>query len=227
MDQSGPGGPRGPQPPLVDQEPSGPPWTTLRHFPDATPLTILLFAHFPPCCLPGRNFDGDQEQPPAQSRRSARPPPHALQSIMAGERSILSILRATVSGILDITTQLDTVTAQLSEVRKENQELRTNLHTPSSLVANESATHEDIRPVQSALRNLSHRVISAAPIARPMAPTAPTPPTAPPGRLPARSHPPLLGLHHVALLLPQPRPLVTPPRIHSPSPPTGPSMTHA
>jgi len=35
MDRSGPGGPRGPQPPLVDQERSGPPWTTLQHFPDA------------------------------------------------------------------------------------------------------------------------------------------------------------------------------------------------
>jgi len=34
-DQSGPGGPREPQPPLVDQERSGPPWTTVRHFPDA------------------------------------------------------------------------------------------------------------------------------------------------------------------------------------------------
>jgi len=35
MDQSEPGRPRGPQPPLVDQERSGPPWTRLRHFPDA------------------------------------------------------------------------------------------------------------------------------------------------------------------------------------------------
>ena len=34
-DWSGPGGPRGQQPLLVDQECSGPPWTTLRHFPDA------------------------------------------------------------------------------------------------------------------------------------------------------------------------------------------------
>ena len=34
MDWSGPGGPWGPQPPLLDQERSGPPWTTLRHFPD-------------------------------------------------------------------------------------------------------------------------------------------------------------------------------------------------
>jgi len=38
MDRSGPGGPRGPQPPLVDQEHSGPPWTTLRHFPDASTI---------------------------------------------------------------------------------------------------------------------------------------------------------------------------------------------
>jgi len=35
MDQSGPGGPRGPQPPLVDQERSARPWTLLRHFPAA------------------------------------------------------------------------------------------------------------------------------------------------------------------------------------------------
>jgi len=34
MDWSGPGGPQGPQPSLVDQQCSGPPWTTLRHFPD-------------------------------------------------------------------------------------------------------------------------------------------------------------------------------------------------
>ena len=40
--------------------------------------------------------------------------PHALHSITAGESSILCILCATVSGIVAITTQLDTVTAQLS-----------------------------------------------------------------------------------------------------------------
>jgi len=40
MDRSGPGGPRGPQPPLVDQERSEPPWTTFQHFPDA--LVTLL-----------------------------------------------------------------------------------------------------------------------------------------------------------------------------------------
>ena len=41
MDWSGPGGPRGLQPPLVDQEGSGAPWTTLRHFPDA-PISYNL-----------------------------------------------------------------------------------------------------------------------------------------------------------------------------------------
>ena len=116
--------------------------------------------------------------------------PYALQSITAGKGSILSILCATVAGIVTITTQLDTVTNQLSEVRKENQELRTNLHTLSSRVANESATHEDIRPLQSALSDLSHRVTTATPTARPMAPTAPTTRSAPPVRPAAGGHPP-------------------------------------
>jgi len=43
MDRSRPGGPRGPQPPLVDQERSGPPWTTLRHFPDAIGRAFYQF----------------------------------------------------------------------------------------------------------------------------------------------------------------------------------------
>jgi len=44
MDRSGPGGPRGPQHPLVDQERSGPPWTMLRHFPDA-PCVLMQKGH--------------------------------------------------------------------------------------------------------------------------------------------------------------------------------------
>jgi len=47
MHRSGPGRPRGPRPPLVDQERSGPLWTTLRHFPDAnTWWTRGGFSHF-------------------------------------------------------------------------------------------------------------------------------------------------------------------------------------
>jgi len=42
MDQSGPGGPRGPQPPLVDEERSGPAWTTLQYFPDAPSPSLSL-----------------------------------------------------------------------------------------------------------------------------------------------------------------------------------------
>jgi len=41
MDRSGPGGLWRPQPPLVDQERSGPPWTMLRHFPDAPPSGLI------------------------------------------------------------------------------------------------------------------------------------------------------------------------------------------
>jgi len=79
--------------------------------------------------------------------------PHALQTITAGEGCILSVLCATVSGIVAITTQLDTVNTQLSEFRKENPELRTKIYDLSSMVANEVPTHEDIRPLQSALRD--------------------------------------------------------------------------
>jgi len=72
--------------------------------------------------------------------------PHALQTITAGEGSILSVLCATVSGIVAIPTQLDTVTTQLSEIGKENQELRIKFHDLSSMVANESATDETSAP---------------------------------------------------------------------------------
>ena len=110
--------------------------------------------------------------------------PHALQTITAGEGSILAILCATVSGIIAITTQLDTGTTQLSEIRKENQQLLSNLHNLSCRVANESATHEDIRPLQSALHDLSYKVTTPAPTARPSATTAPT------QCQPGRGHPP-------------------------------------
>ena len=42
IDWSGPGGSRGPQRPLMDQEPSGAPCTTLRHFPDTPRLSSSL-----------------------------------------------------------------------------------------------------------------------------------------------------------------------------------------
>lgn len=48
--------------------------------------------------------------------------PHALQTITAGEGSTLSILSTTVSGIVAIITQGDTVTNQLAQIRNENQE---------------------------------------------------------------------------------------------------------
>ena len=106
--------------------------------------------------------------------------PHALQTITAGEGPILSILYTTVSGIVAITTQLETVNTQLSEIHKENQELRSNLHDLTSKITNELALYEDIRPLQSALRDLSHRVTTTAPMACPTATTShPTAPMAP------------------------------------------------
>ena len=53
-----------------------------------------------------------------------------------------------------ITTPLDTVTTPLSDIRKENQDLRVKLHDLFSMVANESVTHEDLRPLQCALHDL-------------------------------------------------------------------------
>jgi len=53
-----------------------------------------------------------------------------------------------------IPTQVNRVTTQLSEIRKEDQELRYNLDALASKVANESATHEDIHLIQSALSDL-------------------------------------------------------------------------
>jgi len=109
--------------------------------------------------------------------------PHALQTITAGEGSIPSILCTTVSGIVAITTQLDTVNHQLSEIRKANPELHSNLHELSSKIANESGTHEYIRPLLPALGDLSHRMTTTVPTAPPTAPTAP------PQGLPARGLP--------------------------------------
>ena len=110
--------------------------------------------------------------------------PRSLQSVTAGEGSILSILCATVPGIMAITTQLKTVTTRLSEIRKENQGLRSNLHDLASKVAKESVTCEDICPIQAVLRDLSHRVTTTAPPARPTARSAPS------RHLPAGGHPP-------------------------------------
>ena len=60
--------------------------------------------------------------------------PHALHTISTGEGSTLSILYATVSGIVAITNQLDTVTTQLSALAKENGNSALNYTTsPRSL----------------------------------------------------------------------------------------------
>ena len=69
--------------------------------------------------------------------------PKALQTITASEGSILFILFATVSGIMAITTQLETVTNQLAELRKESSKLHTDLDNLCSKVVYESVTQDN------------------------------------------------------------------------------------
>ena len=89
--------------------------------------------------------------------------PHALSTISAGEGSILSILCAAVLGIVTINKQLDTVNTRLVELSKENEQLRETIHDVSSVLANDVATSVELRPLNSALRDLSHRVSAPPP----------------------------------------------------------------
>jgi len=119
--------------------------------------------------------------------------PHGLQIFTAGEGCIVSIVCATVSGIVAITTKLRSVNTQLAEMCKENQELRSNLYDHSSKITNKSGTHEDIRPLKSALCDLSHRVTTVIITDRPTAPTShTTAPTAPHNASPRQVSPPPL-----------------------------------
>ena len=93
--------------------------------------------------------------------------PHALSTISAGEGSILSILCAAVSAIVTIKKQLDTVNTRLVELSKENKQLREKIHDVSSVLANDVATSEELRPLNSALRDLSHRVSAPPPPRQP------------------------------------------------------------
>ena len=62
-----------------------------------------------------------------------------------------------------ITTQLDTIMNQLSNLVKENHEPRTDLHDLSSKVANESVTHDDICPLISAVRDSIRKMLEHGP----------------------------------------------------------------
>ena len=122
--------------------------------------------------------------------------PHVLSTISAGEGSILSILCAAVSGIVTINKQLDNVNTRLVELSKENEQLREKIHDVSSVLANDVATSEELCPLNSALRDLSHRV-SAPPPPRQNPQTFQAQPTS---TAPARPPPPALQTN------PSPRP---------------------
>ena len=98
--------------------------------------------------------------------------PQALHTISAGEGSTLSILWATVSGIVAITNQLDTMSTQLSALAKENGELHTKLHDFSSVLANEVASAGDLETLSTSVRDISYRVSAPRPVAHTAPPTA-------------------------------------------------------
>ena len=81
-----------------------------------------------------------------------------LRTISAGEGSILSILCAAVSGIGAITKQLDEANTSLKTLQKANDNLRTSLHALALMVANETASTEDVRTLSNAIRDVSHRL---------------------------------------------------------------------
>ena len=89
--------------------------------------------------------------------------PQALLTISAGEGSTLSILSATISGMVAINNQLDTMSNQLWALSKENGELRTKLHDISSVLANEIASAEDLDTHTTSVRDLSHRLSAPRP----------------------------------------------------------------
>ena len=119
--------------------------------------------------------------------------PHALSTISAGEGSILSILCAAVSGIVTINKQLDTVNTRLVELSKENEQLQGKIHDVTSVLANDVATSEELDPLNSALRDLSHRVSAPppprqtpqAPQAQPRSAASGRPPPPAPGKNPS------------------------------------------
>ena len=80
--------------------------------------------------------------------------PKAPQTILAGEGSTLFILCATVSGIVAISNQLDTVASQLAALAKENGELRTKLHDISSILANEVVSVDDLETLSTSVPDL-------------------------------------------------------------------------
>ena len=71
--------------------------------------------------------------------------PYALHTMSAGEGSILFILCPTVSGIMTINKQMDEANTTLKELQRQNEELRTQVHDLCSKMANETATAEDVR----------------------------------------------------------------------------------
>ena len=89
--------------------------------------------------------------------------PNPLHTISASKGSILSILYGTVSGIVTINKLMDEANTTLKELQKQNEELRTQVHDLFSKIANEAATAEDVRNLNNAIRDVSHRISAPTP----------------------------------------------------------------
>ena len=79
----------------------------------------------------------------------------------AGEGSILSILCATVSGIVAINKQMDNANTTFKELQKQNDKLGTAIHDIFSKIANETTSSEDVRNLNNTIRDVSYHTASA------------------------------------------------------------------
>ena len=116
--------------------------------------------------------------------------PDTLSCLIPSETATLTLLSQLVRGLVTISQELTGVTQKLISLAEENDALKEELHDQSSQIANlplpqSPPPQQDLSVLQSAIRDLSHRVTAPAP-PLPQAP-APTHQLPPPARpLPTR-----------------------------------------
>jgi len=110
-----------------------------------------------------------------------------LSGLIPLETATLTLLSQLVRGLVTISQELSGVTQKLTSLAEENNALKEELHDLSSQIANlvlpqSPPPNQDLSVLQSAIRDLSHRVTAPAP-PLPQAP-GPTPQPQPPARPP-------------------------------------------
>ena len=110
-----------------------------------------------------------------------------LSGLIPSETASLTLLSQLVRGLITISQELSGVTQKLTALAAENGALNEELHDLSCQIANlplpqSPPPHQDLSTLQSAIRDLSHRVTAPAP-PLPQAPASspqPQPPARPP-----------------------------------------------